>query len=59
MVYMAIKVKLQIVREGTKYESYRITIPRAVIQAHNLRDKDFKLEVKGNKLVLVPIKKVK
>ena len=59
MVYMAIKVKLQIVRAGTKYESYRITIPRAVIQAHNLRDKDFKLEVKGNKLVLVPVKKVK
>ena len=53
---MAIKIKLQIVREGTKYESYRITIPRAVIQAHNLRNKDFKLEIKGNKIILTPIK---
>ena len=54
---MAIRLKLQIVREGTKYESYRLTIPRAVINAHDLRDKDFKLEIKGNKLVLTPVKK--
>ena len=56
---MAIKVKLQIVRAGTKYESYRITIPRAVIQAHNLRDMDFRLEIKNNNIILVPVKKVK
>lgn len=54
---MAIKIKLQIVRKGTKYESYRLTIPRAVIQAHNLKNKDFKLEIKGRKLILTPIKK--
>jgi len=56
---MAIKLKLQIVREGTKYESYRLTIPRAVIQAHDLRDKDFELEIKNNKIILIPVKKVK
>jgi len=54
---MSIKLKLQIVREGTEYESYRLTIPRAVIQAHNLREKDFKLEIKGNKIILIPVKK--
>ncbi len=54
---MSIKLKLQIVREGTEYESYRLTIPRAVIQAHDLREKDFKLEIKGNKIILTPIEK--
>lgn len=48
---------MQIVREGTEYESYRITIPRAVIQAHGLRDKDFILEVKKDQLILKPVKK--
>ncbi|MBU1129108.1 MAG: AbrB/MazE/SpoVT family DNA-binding domain-containing protein [Nanoarchaeota archaeon] len=55
---MTIKLKLQIVRKDTKYESYRITIPRALIEAHKLRDKDFKLEMKGNKIILEPVKKV-
>ena len=54
---MAIKLKLQIVREGTDYESYRITIPRAIIKTHNLRDSDFKLEIRGKKLILTPIRK--
>ncbi len=53
---MGIRLKLQIVRKGTKYECYRLTIPRAVIQAHNLREKDFKLEIKGNKIILIPVK---
>ena len=56
---MTIKVQLQIVRKGTKYESYRITIPRAIIEAHNLRDNDFQLEIKGKNLILIPIKKTK
>lgn len=54
---MSIKLKLQIIREGTKYESYRLTIPKAVIQAHNLMNKDFKLEIKGDKIILIPVKK--
>lgn len=56
---MAIIIQLQIVRKGTTYESYRITIPRAIIHAHDLRNKNFKLEVKGEKLILTPIKKTK
>jgi len=53
---MTIKLKLQIVREGTKYESYRLTIPKAVIDVHNLRDKDFELRLKGKDIVLTPVK---
>ena len=56
---MAINLRLQIIRKGSEYESFRLTIPRAIIYAHDLRDKDFKLEVKGKKLVLTPIKKTK
>ncbi|HDZ61434.1 MAG TPA: AbrB/MazE/SpoVT family DNA-binding domain-containing protein [Candidatus Pacearchaeota archaeon] len=54
---MTIRVKLQIVRKDTEYESYRITIPRAVINAHNLRDSDFSLEFKGEKIILTPVRK--
>ena len=53
---MAIRVKLQIVRKGTKYESFRVTIPRAIIGAHNMRNKEFVLEVKNKKIILTPIK---
>lgn len=54
---MAIIIQLQIVRKGTKYESFRITIPRAIIEAHILRSKNFKLEVKGKKIILTPVEK--
>ena len=50
---------MQIIRKGTKYESFRITIPRAIIEMNNLNDKSFKLEMKGKKLILTPIKKTK
>lgn len=53
---MAIRLKLQIVRKGTKYESFRITIPKTIIDEYELNDKDFKLEVKKNKIILTPIK---
>ena len=54
---MALILKLQIIRKRTDYEGYRLTIPKAVVQAHNLRDKDFKLEVKGEKIILTPVRK--
>ncbi len=54
---MAIKLKLQIVRKGTKYESFRITIPRVIMDEYDFKDKDFKLEVKKNKIILIPVKK--
>ena len=56
---MAIILQLQIVRKGTTYESYRITIPRAIIEAHDLRNKNFKLEIKGKNILLIPVKKPK
>jgi len=49
-------LKLQVLRKGTKYESYRLAIPKAIVETHNLKDKDFKLEIKDKKLILTPIK---
>lgn len=54
---MAIRLKLQVVRKGTKYESFRITIPRVIIDEYDFKNKDFKLEVKKNKIILTPIRK--
>jgi len=51
---MAIRVRLQIVRKGTKYESFRITIPRAIIEALDLKKKDFLLNIKGKRIELTP-----
>ena len=56
---MAIKLKFQIVREGTEYESYRISFPKALVEEHNLRDKIFELKIKDGKLILTPIKEEK
>lgn len=50
-------LKLQKVRPNTKYESYRISIPKSIIKHYKLEDCDFKLEIKGSKLILTPIKK--
>ncbi len=52
---MTIKVKLQIVRKGTKYESFRVTIPKVIIDEYDFKDKDFKLEVKKNNIILTPL----
>ena len=52
---MVVKIQMQIVRKDTPYESFRITLPRAIVQAHNLRDKDFNLEIEGKKIVLTPV----
>ena len=52
-------LKLQKVRAGTKYESYRISIPKSIIVHYKLEDCEFKLEIKGKKLILTPIKKLR
>jgi len=51
------RLKLQKLREGTKYQSYRLAIPKSVIEAKGWGNIDFKLEDKGNYLILRPIKK--
>ena len=48
-------LKLQKVRPGTKYESYRISIPKSVIKHYKLEDSKFKLEIKGKKIILSPL----
>ena len=51
------RIKIQKLREGTEYQSYRIAIPKAIIESKNWEDKEFDLEDKGNCLILKPIKK--
>lgn len=51
------RIKLQKLREGTEYQSYRIAIPKAIIESKNWEDKEFELEDKGDKLILKPVKK--
>ncbi len=50
-------LKLQKVRPRTKYESYRISIPKSIIEHLKIKDCKFKIEIKGKKLILTPIKK--
>ena len=47
-------LKLQKVRANTKYESYRISLPKSIIEHLKLKDCKFKLEIKGRKLILTP-----
>jgi len=54
---MAITINMQILRKGTKYASYRIALPKDIIEGHNWEKHKFKLEVINNKLVLTPVKK--
>ena len=51
------RIKIQKLREGTKYQSYRIALPKAIIESKQWEDIEFKLEDKGNKLILTPVKK--
>jgi hypothetical protein len=46
------RVKIQKVRPGEKYQSYRIALPKAIVEAKGWEEKEFELEDKGNKLVL-------
>lgn len=50
---------MQIVRKGTKYESYRVSIPKSMVEEYNLKNVKFKIEYIKGKLILTPIKKSK
>ena len=52
-------IKIQKVRPNTKYESYRVSIPKSIIKHYKLENSLFKLEVKQGKLILTPIRKDK
>ena len=51
------RVKLQKLREGTDHQSYRIALPKSIIEAKGWQDNDFTLEDKGKYLILRPVKK--
>ncbi len=48
---------MQKIREGTEYQSYRIALPKAIIESKGWEDADFELKDKGDRLVLIVIKK--
>ena len=52
-------LKMQIIRKGTKYESYRVSIPKSLIEHYKLKNLKFKIEYKNGKLILTPIRKTK
>lgn len=54
---MPVMINLQILREGTKYASYRITLPKDIIEAKGWEKAKFKLELKENALILKPVEK--
>ncbi|KKL81913.1 hypothetical protein LCGC14_1990040 [marine sediment metagenome] len=51
------RIKIQKLREGTNHQSYRIALPKAIIEAKKWEDVEFELEDKGNMLVLRAVKK--
>lgn len=51
------RIKIQKLREGTDHQSYRIALPKAIIESKKWEDKEFELEDKGDRLVLKAVKK--
>ena len=51
------RIKIQKLREGTDYQSYRIALPKAIIESKRWENVEFELEDKGKFLVLKPIKR--
>jgi len=49
-------IKPQIIRKGTKYEGYRITLPKAIIESMGWTACVFRLELRRDRLVLIPIR---
>ena len=54
---MPVILNLQKLREGTKYTSYRITLPKDIIEAKGWERISFTLELKGDSIILRPSKK--
>lgn len=53
---MSTVVSLQVLRKGTPYTSYRITLPKSVIESKGWEKSRFKLELKGDAIVLKPVR---
>lgn len=54
---MPVTLNLQVLREGTQYASYRVTLPKDIIEAKGWEKSKFKLELKEDGLVLKAVKK--
>ena len=49
-------LNLQILRKGTKYASYRVSLPKDIIEVKGWEKAKFKLELKNEMIILKPIK---
>ena len=50
------RVKIQKIREGTPHQSYRIALPKAIVEAKGWEDCEFELEDGGDSLRLKVVK---
>ncbi len=48
-------LKIQKIRPGTKYQSYRVSIPKSLIEAHRLENCKLKIEMQNDTIMLIPI----
>ena len=48
-------LKLQKLRKGMPEQSYRIALPKSLIEYYKLQDKKFLIEFKNGKIVLTPL----
>ena len=53
------RIKIQKLREGTEYQSYRIALPKAIIESKKWENAEFELEDKGERLILKVVKNKK
>jgi hypothetical protein len=50
------RLKLQKVRPGEKYESYRLSIPKSIIHVHQLENCEFDVHFRDGNLIFKPIR---
>lgn len=51
------RIRIQKLRAGTEYQSYRIALPKAIIESKKWENAEFELEDKSDRLILKLIKK--
>ena len=48
-------LRIQKIREGTKYQSYRLSLPKPLIEAHKLENCKFRIEMQNDTIMLIPV----
>ena len=51
-------LNLQTLREGTKYASYRITLPKNIMEAKGWEKSRFEIKLGENMIILKPIRTI-